>query len=224
MDLFAPPLTLGGHSALFRQVAENHGDPRAPAAACRYAGTVDQLTQGFASFPQGWAGALFQLLLMSGGLGEAQKRAAVLRNNRLAAVLWLAFQEPSRLYQLVRWLAQNVLPKDAAFLAARFGGGYFTAFALKFTRLPPQLALSGAVSNFALASYGSAILAVAKGDEALHAIAVAILSGRYDGLCIPVDRLEREMRQLDDKEGPDTAPMVELLRDVLRLAEAAGQD
>ncbi|MDE1145269.1 MAG: hypothetical protein PW843_01450 [Azospirillaceae bacterium] len=169
-----------GSPHLFQRVGESNGNPSLPIAACPSHGVGQQVVDGFVSFPQGWVGGLLQLSMLAGAWGSTQKHHAEIRNHELAAILWVADQDHDRTKQLVRWMAVNVLPQDAVFMASRFGGGYFTAYALRFTKLKPKiLAFLGSVSNFALAGYGSAIMAIAKGDRRLESIIYSIISGRY---------------------------------------------
>ncbi|MBB6249519.1 hypothetical protein [Nitrospirillum iridis] len=206
------------HPELFNKMADANGNPSLPIAACPTHGILDQVSKGFLSFPQGWAGGLIQITMLAGTFGEVQKRHAVLRNHVLHSVISMALQDLERTGRVLKWIAINVLPKDAAFIAARFGGAAFTAYALRLRKLNDTARYGGLGLNFILASYGSAILGIAKGDRQLHAIAYSILSGRYDGLCVPVDKMERELKDMDIK---DTGPMVDALKGILNFAQDA---
>lgn len=208
---------------LYDVMMQSNGNSRVPIAACAATGLPGQLAKGFASFPQGWVAGLLQAVMMQGLLGKSQEAPADIRNQQLAAIIWAALQDKRRTYRVLRWLALNVLPKDAVFIGGRLGGSFFTAYALRMGSLPFRLKLAGSAANFALASYGSAILAISSGDRALHSILYAILSGRADGsVCVPEGKMLRELKDMNDKDGADVAPMVELLKNVLQLAQTMG--
>ncbi|TWB09332.1 hypothetical protein FBZ89_14216 [Nitrospirillum amazonense] len=211
------------HPSLFRQTAAMNGDPNLPVAACHSAGVVEQFGKGFASYPQGLAAVLLQITMEKGLWGEVQKRHASIRGHQLSGILWLGLQDTDRTMRLLWWLTKNALPKDAPYLAGRFGGGTFTGWALKLGRLGKAWPL-GVVPMFVLAGYGSGILAMERGNIAFDAIAYAILSGRYEGICLPADRIKRELQDMENKEGPEIAPMVQMLKDVMRLAQGAGNN
>lgn len=225
-SLFLPaggsqPASQTNDARLFPKLMQVNGSAAVPLAACRYVGALEQIEKGFVSFPQGWVAALLQLSMLSGAWGENQKRMAQLRQHQLSAILWVAKEDWARTKQMVAWIVHNVLPKEEAFIGGRLGGGAFTSFALKLTRLNWKAALSGAGANFVLASYGSAIMAIQHGQTQIPVIIHAIISGHYDGLCLPVDQMERELPKFDGKDGPDIAPMVQRLEEVWRLTQAA---
>jgi hypothetical protein len=207
----------------FRMMMQSDGSARFPVSACPTMSIPEQFAKGFASFPQGWVGGMLQAAMMWGAFGDTQKHHAEIRNQQLSAILYFAKQDLKTTFRVVRWLAINVLPKDWAFVAGRLAGGAFTMRATGLAKLPKWGRLAAAGSSLVLASYGSAILAIAKGDYQLTSILNAIATGRYDGaICIPEGQLRNELRSLNDKYGEDIAPAMQLIDRVQALIQSLG--
>lgn len=205
---------------LFHQMSMMNGNPGITLRSCPVPGIAGQLAQGFSSFPQGWVGGMLQVSMAAGLWGETQRIHAEIRNRQLAAILYAAKEDLGMTIRLIRWMFVNILPKDWAFVSGRFAGGAYTAWSTGLLNLKGGIKLAGGFSNFALASYGSAILAIAKNDRRLVSILNAITTGRYDGtICIPDENLQKELKDFNDKLGDDIAPMVKTLEDVLKLSQ-----
>jgi hypothetical protein len=226
-NAFLSSLQQGGETggpddaARFQRMVEANGASGNSIAAFPPSAMLEQLGNGFVSFPQGWVGGMIQAAMMSGAFGDGQKHHAEIRNQQVAAILYAALHDLAATYQLMRWLIINVLPKDWAFVAGRLAGSFFTMWASGISRLPTKgLKIAGSASSFVVASYGSAILAIAKGDHTLASILVAVMTGQYDNAVdVSETKTQNEIRLLDENDGQDIAPGIELLHKVLTFSQ-----
>lgn len=130
-NAFLSSLQQGGETggpddaARFQRMVEANGASGNSIATFPPSAMLEQLGNGFVSFPQGWVGGMIQAAMMSGAFGDGQKHHAEIRNQQVAAILYAALHDLAATYQLMRWLIINVLPKDRAFVAGRLAGSFF---------------------------------------------------------------------------------------------------
>ena len=156
--------------------------------------TLQAFVKGAVDNPKTWWIGVFTLQMQSGLFGDRLKRLASQNAGILQSILaplWadakgtVVGEDTELLSQIIRYAVKY----HSALIAGRFAGGGFTTYATMGGRwggrqrasLSAQARMGTAISvgltNFALASYGAAIMAVGLGRSELRDILFSILTG-----------------------------------------------
>lgn len=144
------------------------------------------------SFPLSWWAGHIQIAALAGAFGQAQRKAAEIRASVLRQLLRNAFSNLPRTVRIAQRVGDVYVQFNTAEVLRRLAGGTLRGLTsqggAQGWRNPPAAAhLPSAVANFVLASYGAAIIGVAKGVRRLEDVIGMVLTGndRITG-CFPI--------------------------------------
>jgi len=186
-----------------------------------------RFVKGAYNHPVTWWIGIMQLQMQLGLWGHHYQSLASSR----ASLLW-QLSEPLRSEAadtrngeetpLLSFVVQYNLRHRKADIAGRFAGGKFTNYASMggrwgSRRLPFSAKLSGAVTNWGIASYGAGIKAIAKGYRSIEAVIQSVLTGRPEEL--PSDYAACGYPPLNDKEQEVVEELYALFFEVVNLTQ-----
>ena len=128
-----------------------------------------------------WAGHI-QIAALAGAFGTTQRKAAQIRASVLNQLLRNAFSNLPRTVRIAQRVGDVYVQFNTAEMLRRLAGGALRGLTsqggAQAWRNPPATAhLPGAAANFVLASYGAAIIGVAKGVRRLEDVVGLVLTG-----------------------------------------------
>lgn len=149
---------------------------------------VSDFIQGAISYPEGWWAANYQFLALTGALGTHEKGNAKLRQAILQGILAEAINNKQLTYYIIKEVIGYKVEHHSMQIAGRTVGSYLTNKILLsplFTKLKilfkPNVSkpISFGISALQLAyvSYGTAMLAIAKGFRTISPIISGIVTG-----------------------------------------------
>lgn len=137
-----------------------------------------RFSKGTYSFPYTWWIGVIQISMLAGAWGERHQRAAQIRQQALARILhqwWTDSKRNERTAYVIGFIRKYF----KAYLVGRGLGGVFTGYAQTGgTKLPFKVALPQSATNFTIASFGGAILAVGKGARSVEEILFSTITGK----------------------------------------------
>ena len=134
------------------------------------------------SFPVSWWAGHIQIAALAGAFGRSQRQAAQIRASVLNQLLRNAFSNLPRTVRIAQRVGDVYVQFNTAEVLRRLAGGTLRGMTsqggAQGWRNPPATAhLPGAAANFVLASYGAAIIGVAKGVRRLEDVIGMVLTG-----------------------------------------------
>jgi len=144
------------------------------------------------SYPVSWWAGHIQIAALAGAFGQAQRQAAQIRASVLNRLLRNAFSNIPRTVRIAQRVGDVYVQFNTADVLRRLAGGSLRGLTSQASMLgwgnPPAAShLPAAAANLVLASYGAAIIGVAKGARRLEDVIGMVLTGndRITG-CFPI--------------------------------------
>lgn len=154
---------------------------------------VNDFIQGAMSYPEGWWAANYQLIALTGALGQHEKGNAKLRQAILNNILAKALSDSRITLHIIKEVINYKLEYHSMQIAGRIAGGFVTNrillsplnAILKNTfnkKTYETLSISVAALQFIYVSFGTAILAIAKGYRTISPIISSIVTGDINNI------------------------------------------